>query len=57
MSRLVIAIAILALLGGLAFVLMRAAGALTAPGGRPLQRVSFVLLVALIFYASIWGGA
>ena len=33
------------------------AAALPSLGETPMQRLSFVLLVALIFYAAIWGAA
>ncbi len=34
---------------------LRSAPRLAALGATPMQRLSFVLLVSLIFYAAIWG--
>ncbi len=34
---------------------VRAGPRLAALGATPMQRLSFVLLVALVFYAALWG--
>lgn len=67
MARLIITIAFLVALGVLAYSVTSAIGGAMQAGrervGRgelgntTMQSVSFVLLIALIFYVSIWGGA
>ena len=66
MSRLVLAMVVLALVLGLAYLALSLLRSMAASGrsrieradfgGRTMQKVSFVLLVAVILYASIWGG-
>ncbi len=67
MARLMIVVLFLAVLAGLAIgaasmagSAMRGAKARVAQaelGNRTMQKLSFVLLVALILYVSVWGGA
>ena len=63
MSRLLIATLVLTALVVAGFALLRAFRAGLTPdpdattGATALQRISFLLLIALIFYVSLWGGA
>ncbi|PZX17771.1 hypothetical protein LX81_01500 [Palleronia aestuarii] len=67
MSRLILAMAVLAVVSSMAYLalsLLRGAASAGRErieriefGGGTMQKMSYVLLVALILYTAIWGGA